>query len=235
MDEIHGQSCARPPFARFSGSESILVRADRSRWVMLVSMPNDHKVRIYGSADLKEWRQLSDFGPAGATGGQWECPELFELPVNGKPNETRWVLKVGLNPGGLHGGSGEQYFVGRFDGARFENEKPPSVTLWTDYGKDCYCALTFNGLPERQTPVMIGWMNNWQYAAALPTEPWRGQMTIPRRLSLRTTPDGIRMFQEPIDSLQPLREQPFALTDRKTWSKLIDAFHPAHYGKSHDL
>jgi sucrose-6-phosphate hydrolase SacC (GH32 family) len=158
------------------------------RWVMLLALPDDHKVRMYSSSDLKHWQQLSDFGPAGATSGQWECPELFELPVDGDNRLTRWVLKVGVNPGGLQGGSGEQYFVGHFDGTRFVNDNPRSVTLWTDYGKDCYCALTFNGLPRNQAPVMMGWMDNWQYAASLPTKPWRGQMTIPRKLSLRTTP-----------------------------------------------
>ncbi|MBV9501264.1 MAG: glycoside hydrolase family 32 protein [Acidobacteriaceae bacterium] len=174
-------------------------------WVMAVSLPNEHKVAFYGSANLKRWSRLSGFGPAGATGGQWECPELFELPVDGSRGGNRWVLKVGLNPGALQGGSGEQYFIGRFDGKQFTSDNPASTTLWTDYGKDCYCALTFNGLPKNQPPVMMGWMDNWQYAAALPTSPWRGQMTIPRMLSLRTTPDGIRLFQEPIDSLKQLR------------------------------
>src|SRR5262249_5243571 len=156
--------------------------SEAARWVMVVALPNDHKVRIYGSADLKHWSALSDFGPAGATGGQWECPELFELPIEGSRSETRWVLKIGLNPGALQGGSGEQYFIGRFDGARFTNDNPAQQTMWTDYGKDCYCALTFNHLPKDRAPVMLGWMNNWQYAKYLPTSPWRGQMTFPRRL-----------------------------------------------------
>jgi sucrose-6-phosphate hydrolase SacC (GH32 family) len=52
---------------------------------------------------------------------------------------------------------------------------------------------------------MIGWMNNWQYAGDVPTSPWRGQMTIPRKLALRTTPDGLRLVQQPIDSLEQLR------------------------------
>lgn len=172
------------------------------QWVMAVSLPNDHKVRLYGSATLKEWHTLSEFGPAGATGGQWECPELFELPVEGTSGERRWVLKVGLNPGAREGGSGEQYFIGRFDGTRFTNDHPASLTLWTDYGKDCYCALTFNNLPQTHAPVMLGWMDNWQYAAALPTSPWRGQMTIPRKLALRQTADGIRLVQQPVDELK---------------------------------
>lgn len=182
-------------------------------WIMAVSLPNDPKVRFYRSSNLKNWEHLSDFGPAGATDGQWECPELFKLPVD-HSTDTHWVLKVGLNPGGLHGGSGEQYFIGQFDGRRFVNDNPPSLTLWTDYGKDCYCALTFNGLSPNQRVVMMGWMNNWQYAASVPTSPWRGQMTIPRELSLQKTPDGIRLTQQPLDPLQKLRERELDLNNQ---------------------
>ena len=113
------------------------------------------------------------------------------------------MLKVGLNPGALQGGSGEQYFVGSFDGSRFTNENPPTTTLWTDYGKDCYCALPFNGPAPGDRPVMLGWMSNWQYAGNVPTNPWRGQMTIPRRLQLKHTRAGLRLAQEPLD-LKPL-------------------------------
>ncbi|HXB69901.1 MAG TPA: glycoside hydrolase family 32 protein [Candidatus Acidoferrales bacterium] len=193
---------------------------DARRWVMAVALPNDHKVLFYGSPDLKAWERLSEFGPAGATGGQWECPTLTEVPVadgprqtrppQTRPRETHWVLKVGLNPGGLQGGSGEQYFVGSFDGRRFTNDNPPSTTLWTDYGKDCYCALTFNGMQPGELPIMLGWMSNWQYAAKVPTEPWRGQMTIPRRLQLTRLPEGLRLQQEPIEAIQQLRGGHFA-------------------------
>lgn len=173
-------------------------------WVMAVSLPNEHKITFYGSADLKHWTRVSEFGPAGAIGGQWECPDLIQLPVDGDPNNTRWVLKVGLNPGGLQGGSGEQYFVGRFDGTRFVNDNPPGLTLWDDYGKDCYCGLTFNNAPK---PTLLAWMSNWQYAGKLPTQPWRGQMTIPRELSLKTFPEGIRLAQKPVslDSVRGVR------------------------------
>lgn len=171
------------------------------RWIMVVSLPNDHKVRFYGSANLKNWTQLSDFGPAGVVSGQWECPNMVALPLDGNSQKTKWVLKVGLNPGGLQGGSGEQYFVGQFDGTRFINDNPASLALWSDLGKDCYCALTFNDLPREKKPVMIGWMNNWQYADKLPTSPWRGQMTIPRQITLRTFPEGIRLVQTPVEPI----------------------------------
>ena len=74
------------------------------------------KVAIYRSKDLKAWTHLSDFGPANAVGGAWECPDLFPLEVDGKRHKTKWVMLVSLNPGGIAGGSGMQYFVGDFDG-----------------------------------------------------------------------------------------------------------------------
>ena len=88
------------------------------KWIMTVSLSAEHKVCFYGSTDLKEWTLLSKFGPAGATGGVWECPDLFELPVQGT-SEKRWVLAVNINPGSIAGGSGGQYFIGQFDGTRF--------------------------------------------------------------------------------------------------------------------
>ena len=53
------------------------------KWVMAVALSDQHKVSIYTSTDLKAWTHESDFGPAGATGGVWECPNLFPLKVNG--------------------------------------------------------------------------------------------------------------------------------------------------------
>ena len=173
-------------------------------WTMAVALPDDHKVLFYTSRDLKHWEKTSEFGPAGATGGQWECPTMAELPVDGDSKRTRWVLKVGLNPGGLQGGSGEQYFVGSFDGTRFTNDNPPATTLWSDFGKDCYCALPFNGLPP-QKATAIGWMNNWQYASKVPTHPWRGQMTVPRVVALTSLAEGARLVQEPVASVAKLR------------------------------
>ncbi len=77
---------------------------------------------LYKSTDLKSWEHLSDFGPANSTAGIWECPDLFELPVDGDPENTKWVMVVNLNPGAVNGGSGGQYFVGEFDGVTFTSE-----------------------------------------------------------------------------------------------------------------
>ncbi len=91
-------------------------------WVMVAVEAVDHKTVLYKSDDLREWEHLSDFGPANSTGGIWECPDLFELPVDGDPGNTKWVMVVNLNPGAVAGGSGGQYFVGEFDGVTFTSE-----------------------------------------------------------------------------------------------------------------
>ncbi|MDW8809134.1 GH32 C-terminal domain-containing protein [Streptomyces scabiei] len=108
--------------------------APTQSWLMTVSLSAEHKVRFYSSKNLKEWTRLSDFGPAGATGGVWECPDLFPLPVDGDKGNTKWVLVVNINPGGIAGGSAAQYFIGDFDGTTFTAEDngtytPPAGTV----------------------------------------------------------------------------------------------------------
>jgi sucrose-6-phosphate hydrolase SacC (GH32 family) len=180
---------------------------DTGRWIMVAVLPDEHKVRFFASQDLKRWEALSDFGPAGATGGVWECPDLFPLAVEGEPKTTRWVLDVDINPGGIAGGSGGQYFVGSFDGTRFVDDNPPETTLWADYGKDFYASLSFSNMESTDgRRVWMGWMSNWLYANEEPTSPWRGLQSAPRVLSLRRLPGGLRLAQSPIAELASLRE-----------------------------
>ncbi|GAA3314463.1 hypothetical protein GCM10020331_007020 [Ectobacillus funiculus] len=55
---------------------------------------------------------------------------------------------------------------------------------WVDFGKDNYAAVTYDNAPGGKR-IMIGWMNNWQYAGSIPTSPWRSAMTVPRELKLQ--------------------------------------------------
>ncbi len=172
------------------------------RWLMAVALPLERKVRFYASTNLKQWTQLSDFGPAGDVAGDWECPNLLRVPAD-KGGPDMWALKVGLNPGAPQGGSGEQYFLGSFAGDHFTPASRQDAHGWTNYGKDDYCAISFNHLPKGQGPVLLGWMSNWQYAGKLPTSPWRGQMSLPRRLSYVSDATGLALKQEPV--IAPLR------------------------------
>jgi sucrose-6-phosphate hydrolase SacC (GH32 family) len=179
-------------------------------WVMLVAAGN--VILFYTSPDLKNWEATSGFGPGyGATEGVWETPDLFELPVDGGPeegdSEQRWVLAVAVQAGAPAGGSGTQYFVGEFDGKTFTSNNPKDAVLWADYGADFYAAQAWNDAPNSRH-VWAAWMNNWEYANAVPASTSRGSLTLPRELSLANTPDGLRLRQAPITELQSLRAEP---------------------------
>ncbi|MFE6093666.1 GH32 C-terminal domain-containing protein [Streptomyces massasporeus] len=119
-------------------------------WLMSVSLSTEHKVRFYSSRNLKDWKLLSDFGPAGATGGVWECPDLFPLAVDGDKKKIKWVLVVNINPGGIAGGSAAQYFVGDFDGKKFTADDkgtytPPAGTVMQDFESTGFGGWTATG------------------------------------------------------------------------------------------
>ena len=177
------------------------------RWIMAVVLANQRKVSLYGSPDLKSWTHLSDFGPQGAHPVRnWECPDLFELPVEGEPGESRWILQVDSGMGHPWLGSGCQYFVGDFDGKTFENENPPETELWMDWGRDFYAAQSYSDVPASDgRRIVIGWISNWMYANETPTTPWRGAQSVPRTLSLKRFPEGLRVVQQPVREIETLR------------------------------
>jgi levanase/levanbiose-producing levanase len=190
---------------------------DGAFWVMAAVEAQHQKVVFYRSADLKSWDFLSDFGPANADAGEWECPDLFPLVVDGDTENVKWVLIVNVNPGAVAGGSGGQYFVGNFDGARFLAESGSLVApaglgslpdgearsaalqqcLWLDRGRDCYASVSFSNVPDGRR-IIMGWMNNWDYANELPTTPWRSSMTLPREVRLATVNGSARLIQQPV-------------------------------------
>ncbi|MDQ3250007.1 MAG: glycoside hydrolase family 32 protein, partial [Chloroflexota bacterium] len=173
-------------------------------WVMLLAVGDS--IWFYTSPTLLDWTFVGEFGSGhGAHDGVWETPELFKLPVDDGP-ELRWVLAVGVGEGATIDRLGTQYFVGAFDGATFTNENAPGLELWADYGTDFYAAQAWNDAPD-QRQVWLAWLNNWRYARTVPTAPWRGVMSLPRAVSLRTVPAGIRLVQQPVDELKNLRTQ----------------------------
>jgi sucrose-6-phosphate hydrolase SacC (GH32 family) len=170
--------------------------APTKRWVMALYVPvkdtekktADAKpvtvqtIQFYGSPNLKEWNFLSQLD------GYFECPDMFELPVDGDLKNTRWVV---------FGANGE-YAIGRFDGTTFTKE---SGKHKLDFGKNFYAAQTFSDIPESDgRRIIIGWMNGGKY----PGMPFNQQMAFPCELTLRTTPEGIRMFKWPVKEIDRL-------------------------------
>ncbi|MBR1548583.1 MAG: glycoside hydrolase family 32 protein [Prevotella sp.] len=175
-------------FTRYTGNPVIKNNDDNLRdpkvfwheatqqWIMALAKGWKMGVEFYSSTDLKTWAHQSTFFMelAGRPSIQWECPDLI-------PFGNKWVLLVSVNPGGPVLGSGTMYFVGDFDGKTFTADAL-DYPLWLDYGMDNYAGVTWSNTDNRK--VMIGWMNNWQYAGAVPCSPWRSAMTLPRELSL---------------------------------------------------
>jgi fructan beta-fructosidase len=175
--------------------------APSKTWVMIVSKPDVDSVRIYNSPDLKTWTFKSNFGAIGNANQAWECPDLYQLNVEGTATQ-KWVLTV--SGGGFeYGFGGMQYFIGSFDGVKFTADAD-NYALYVDYGKDYYAGVTFNNIATGDgRTVMVGWANNWSYANSIPTIGYRGQYAIPRSLSLRkvNNSDGYHLLQSPVSEI----------------------------------
>ena len=149
------------------------------KWNLVLAVGQE--MRIYSSANLKDWTYESSFGKDyGCHDGVWECPDLMKLPIRGT-DKQKWMLICNINPGGPFGGSATQYFIGTFDGHKFTCEHKD--TRWMDYGKDHYATVTFDNAPEGRK-IALAWMSNWQYANQVPTKQFRSANSVPRDLDL---------------------------------------------------
>lgn len=194
-----------------------------SQWVMTLAAGD--AISFWRSTNLIDWEHLSDFGKElGAHGGVWECPDLFQMKVEGT-DDLKWVLVVNLNPGAPNGGSGTQYFVGEFDGKQFIPDAsflpsvPKGTGVWLDYGRDNYAGVTWSDIPNSDgRRILIGWMSNWDYSNIVPTEAWRNAATLPRSLTLHKTKQGYRVFSNPVEELKSIRgkETSWSFSDIKS-------------------
>jgi fructan beta-fructosidase len=149
-----------------------------NRWVMVLYEKDGNS--IYTSGNLREWTFQSHLA------GFFECPEFFELPVDGDAGNTRWVML----------GASGAYRTGTFDGKVFNPE--PGVFQYTS--GSIYAAQTFNNIPDTDgRRIQIGWGRIIQ-----PGMPFNQMMLLPTVLTLRTTPAGVRLFSNPVKELESL-------------------------------
>ena len=149
---------------------------------------------FYGAPDLFSWRELSRIG------GYYECPDLFELPVEGKSGERKWVL-CGADAG---------YMLGSFDGVAF---KPETGMLHAELNAPgtFYAPQTWTKPGEQESSVVqMGFLNHPRASHLT----WHNQMAFPVTLTLRPTAEGVRLYREPVPELATLR------TESKTWQNL---------------
>jgi fructan beta-fructosidase len=172
-------------------------------WVMTLYERDGNS--IYTSPNLKEWKYQSH------TTGFFECPQFFELAVDGNKNKKKWVM---------YGASGI-YMIGSFNGKTFT---PESGKYY--YGNGAlYAAQTFNNIPAADgRRIQIGWGR-----ITHPGMPFKSMMLLPTELTLKTTKEGIRMFNVPVNEVNALQEKEFILegNDAAKASEFLQKFNDA--------
>ena len=178
-------------------------------WYMIVSA--DKETRFYKSKNLKKWTYVSAFGKGlGQQPCQYECPDFFQLPVNGDKKKMKWVMTMNINPGCWFGGSATEYFVGDFDGKNFTCPDAHDVK-WLDWGKDHYATVTFSNTGDRV--LGITWMSNWQYANLTPFKQNRGANGLPRELKLYEKNGKYYISEDVAPEVYALRKETKDLAD----------------------
>jgi len=153
------------------------------KWIMVLWIEGS-TLSIFTSSDLKTWQRQSDIE------GFFECPEMFELPVDRDPSNKKWVV---------YGASGD-YKIGQFNGTQFVSE---GGTIKFEYGNCFYASQTFNNIPASDgRRIQMGWGK-----IAMPDMPFNQMILFPVVLSLHTTADGIRMFANPVEEIETLHQQ----------------------------
>lgn len=156
------------------------------RWVMVLFEKDG--MSFYTSTDLKSWTWKSHFK------GLHECPDFFELAIDGDANRKRWIL---------HGGS-SSYFIGSFDGESFTAESPE---LRYAEGKNLhgddtlYAAQSFAEMRDGRR-VQMAWGR-----VELEGMPFNQMILFPTEFKLRSTKDGLTLRATPISEIDQLREK----------------------------
>lgn len=168
-------------------------------WVLALNERDGHS--IYTSSNLKDWKFQSHVT------GFWECPELFELAVDGDNNNKKWVM---------YGASGT-YMTGSFDGKKFT---PESGKHYYSTGA-VYAAQTFTNIPSSDgRRIQIGWGR-----ISHPGMPFNSLMLLPVELTLRTTKDGPRLHSYPVKELETLQTAIFSKSNIKA-KEANELLHP---------
>ena len=160
-----------------------------SHWALVLYSGRGEHYLFFASNDLIHWKKTSEFNNAG--GG--ECPDLFQIPLDGDKNNLKWIFWC----------ANGNYTIGSFDGKTFKKDSGPFRTSYTGEksGKD-YAAQAFINIPvEDGRHIHVAWMAGGKF----PRMPFTQQLTVPRVLTLKTTPDGPRFFVEPVKEVECLR------------------------------
>nr|WP_277814857.1 ricin-type beta-trefoil lectin domain protein [Galbitalea soli] len=190
-----------------------------NRWVMvLYDFTGSQGASFYTSTNLLSWVKVGHYSAS------WfvECPDLYELPVDGNTANERWVLQD----------AGGHYLVGHLDASSmFVPDSTTPLTMEsgaTNYGGTWYASQTFNQLPSARV-VQVGWQGGNHGAT------WTGNASFPAQLGLSTYSDGIRLTRNPVAEIASLRASTQSWSSRSiTTSPASDPF-TATTGDSYEI
>ena len=160
------------------------------KWVQVLYVKRGF-AHFFNSDDLKKWTAPVTVKLAGFH----ECPDMFEMPVDGDAKKTKWVVYDARFA----------YWIGSFDGKAF---KPETGPFRGDRGRNFYASQTWNDAPGRRT--QIAWMRGGRY----PKMPFNQQGSFPCELTLRTLPEGLRLCRYPVKQIESLHAEKFELADK---------------------
>jgi sucrose-6-phosphate hydrolase SacC (GH32 family) len=161
-------------------------------WVMALYL-DEYSFALLTSKDLKSWKRIQTL----AIPGSKECPDFFELAVDGNPDETKWVFSA----------ANGFYYVGAFNGESFVQEDGPFAMC---HGENFYAVQTYSDIPASDGRcIQIAWMAGGVY----PDMPFNQQMSFPCSVTLRRLPDGVRLFRNPVREIETLYSETHEVRD----------------------
>lgn len=179
--------------------------APGKHWVMMLY--GDRQYHVFTSTNLLDWADARH-----AIADCFECPDFFELPVDGNEAARKWVLVQGSG----------KYSVGTFDGAEFKEETP---RLPCDVG-DFYATQTWHDTDHAHGGDGRRIQAAWMRFSAFPDMPFSQQVTFPCELTLRTTAKGLRLFRRPIREIETLQAGRDEWRDRALAAKQVLPLEP---------
>src|SRR4051812_3535318 len=167
--------------------------APTARWVMLLygAQNKERCYHTFTSTNLISWHDEKH-----PIRNSYECPDFFSLPLDSDRTRMKWVLVRGNG----------KYSIGDFTGTEFKEE---TTQRDSDAGPNFYATQTWENTPGGRR-VQVAWMQGGSY----PEMPFNQQITFPRELTLRTTPEGPRLFRQPVRELETLHNLEQTWTNR---------------------